>query len=105
MTNEFGEKLDDEFGDNGVNNGVNNGGYHKEKIAKGELGQISKIQEELDELKDAETQNVKILMLCELADIVGAVKLYLNAKFPGWTISDLSDMANLTEKAFQAGQR
>lgn len=100
MTNELGEKLDDYEDQLSYN-----GGYHTEKIVKGELGKISKIQEELDELKDAEKQNVKLLMLCELADIVGAVKFYLNVKFPGWTISDLSDMADLTERAFRVGQR
>src|SRR5690349_11874380 len=37
---------------------VANVGYHKAPIAKGELGQLSKIQEELDEAKDAEAQGV-----------------------------------------------
>ena len=31
-------------------------GYHTVEITKGELGKSSKIQEELDELKDAENQ-------------------------------------------------
>jgi len=40
-------------------------GYHVQKIAKGTYGTPSKIQEELDELKDALDQNNKILALVD----------------------------------------
>ena len=42
--------------------------YHLTEIAKGVLGELSKIQEELDEVKDAENQQNKIMIGCELSD-------------------------------------
>jgi len=79
-------------------------GYHI-KIKKGTLGQISKIQEELDELSDAHSQNVKILILCEVADLVGAIQAYLDANFTGITVHDAIKMAELTKSAFIEGER
>lgn len=80
-------------------------GYHKTEITKGVLGTTSKIAEELDELKDAEQQGIKILMLCELADLVGAVDWYLRKQFPSLSIKDLQEMATATEAAFKDGER
>lgn len=80
-------------------------GYHKTIITKGILGEISKIQEELDELKDAYDQNNKVLELCELADIIGAINLYLIKHFPDITIHNLITMAEATERAFENGER
>ena len=48
-------------------------GYHTVKIKKGELGKLSKIQEELDELRDAEVQGTRIIIHCELPILYGAV--------------------------------
>lgn len=73
-------------------------GYHTVLINKGELGEISKIQEEVDELSDAHKQGVKILMLCEVADLIGAIEHYLNRHFPNFTIKDAHDMSKLTRK-------
>jgi hypothetical protein len=78
-------------------------GYHVATITKGVLGESSKIQEELEELRDAERQGVKILIECELADIYGALEHC--AKSYGLSMHDLEDMAHLTEKAFQEGER
>lgn len=78
-------------------------GYHTVKIAKGELGKSSKIQEELDELKDAEKQNVKILIHCELADLYGALRAV--AETHGLTMKDLEQMIDLTAAAFREGER
>lgn len=78
-------------------------GYHAVKIKKGVLGEISKIQEELDELKDAENQGVKILIAVELSDLFGAIREY--AKKYGLKMADLHDMAKLTRKAFEQGHR
>jgi hypothetical protein len=75
-----------------------NMGYHKVEIKRGVLGEISKIQEELDELQDAEGQHVRLLMLCELADLVGAIDHYLRVNFPDWGINDLHHMALLTQE-------
>jgi len=78
-------------------------GYHTVEIAKGVLGQTSKIQEELDELRDAEKQGVKILIHCELADLYGAVREV--AKTHGLTMKDLEQMVDLTKSAFEHGER
>jgi len=77
--------------------------YHTVEIAKGVLGQSSKIREELDELLDAEKQGVKILIHCELADLYGALREC--ASTYGLTMRDLESMVNLTAEAFKAGDR
>lgn len=78
-------------------------GYHTKKIAKGILGTSSKIQEELEELFDAERQGVKILIDCELADLYGALRDYAEQR--GLTMEDLRRMADLTKNAFAQGHR
>ena len=78
-------------------------GYHLVHITKGEIGCLSKIQEELDELKDAENQNSKILIIVELADLFGAVELY--AEKLGITLDDLHKFSNITRRAFENGRR
>lgn len=80
-------------------------GYHINKIARGKLGELSKIQEELDEAKDAEQQGVRIMLLVELADMVGAIESYLDKHFPGMTLDDLKGMSNVTRRAFESGAR
>lgn len=74
-------------------------GYHTVKIKKGVLGELSKIQEELDELVDAENQGVKILIQCELADLYGAIREY--ARRHDLKMSDLQAMSKLTQNAFE----
>ena len=50
-------------------------GYHLHAIAtKGEYGAASKIREELEELEEAIQQDNKILILCELSDLYGALE-------------------------------
>jgi hypothetical protein len=78
-------------------------GYHKTKISKGVLGKSGKIQEELDELRDAEDQGVKILIHCELADLYGALREC--AATYGLSMDDLEDMIDLTKNAFEQGHR
>lgn len=80
-------------------------GYHKRNIIKGVIGKSSKIQEELDELYDAEEQQCKILALCELSDLVGAIQSYLEHNHPDTTLSDLIQMSDLTKQAFKDGSR
>lgn len=80
-------------------------GYHKAKIEKGVNGEISKIQEELDELKDAEQQDIKVMQLAELSDLIGAIELYLEDKFPDISLDDLIKMKDATKRAFQTGRR
>jgi phosphoribosyl-ATP pyrophosphohydrolase len=83
--------------------GENAVGYHKTKIRKGVLGTTSKLQEELDELVDAEEQGVKILIHCELADLYGALQAI--AAHYDLTMNDLQKMSSLTAEAFQEGER
>lgn len=82
-------------------------GYHlaSSGISKGELGEISKIQEELDELSDAMAQGCRIMALLELSDLIGAVELFLEKYFSGFTTEDLLTMQRITKRAFQNGVR
>lgn len=80
-------------------------GYHKAIINKGVLGELSKIQEELDELKDAKEQGIKILELCELADLIGAIEAYVNKYHNNTSLQDLQIMATATKRSFESGER
>lgn len=80
-------------------------GYHITPIAKGEIGEISKIEEEVEELKDAARQGARIMILVELSDLVGAIELYLDKHHPDTTLDDLTTMAHITARAFQNGVR
>ena len=78
-------------------------GYHKKKIAKGKIGEYSKIKEEFEELTDAVEQKNKILILCELSDLIGSIEEY--AKSFGMTLNDIKEFSDLTKKAFKDGSR
>lgn len=80
-------------------------GYHLSKIAKGEIGQISKIQEELFELEDAAKQGATVMELVELSDLYGAIEHYLEKHHPSTAMSDLEKMSNITRRAFENGRR
>ncbi len=80
-------------------------GYHLAEIPKGKLGELSKIQEELDELRDAMEQGSRIMALVELSDLVGAVEEYLRNYFPGYSIVDLQQFSTITKRAFKNGHR
>lgn len=77
--------------------------YHIKKIKKGELGKISKVQEEIEEYKDALKQKCKIMAELELADIYGALEAV--AESHNLTMKDLKKMSNLTKRAFKSGCR
>ncbi|UTC29060.1 hypothetical protein MARCHEWKA_05510 [Brevundimonas phage vB_BpoS-Marchewka] len=78
-------------------------GYHLTPIAKGVLGEPSKIIEEAAEFADAVQQGATIMGLVELADLQGAIRAYL-ARF-NLTMADLDTMADITERAFVNGRR
>lgn len=80
-------------------------GYHLRPIAKGVLGEPSKIREELDELEEALEQGVKIMAEVELADLYGAVEAVLRRHFPHLTMDDLARMSAVTQRAFNNGRR
>lgn len=79
-------------------------GYHTLKIEKGILGEFSKIEEEFNELKDGVEQEDKILTICELTDLIGAIESYAENKF-NLSLSDLIKFSNKTKEAFKDGQR
>lgn len=78
-------------------------GYHTREIKKGVLGEFSKIREEIEELLDAHQQEIKMLELCELCDLLGAIEAYV--KKNNLTLEDLIKMKNLTKSAFESGDR
>jgi len=81
-------------------------GYHIKEITKGELGELSKVNEELQEALDAEEQKNPVMVLLELSDILGAVDSYLQKHYDGkLTLKDLVVMAKATQRAFQSGER
>lgn len=79
-------------------------GYHKKEIIKGNLGYISKIREEFEELEDAYAQNDKILQLCELSDLIGAIESFSIKNF-NITLGDLIMFSNKTKEAFKENKR
>lgn len=80
-------------------------GYHLVVIDKGELGELSKLQEELDELRDAQAQGSKVMMAVEAADLVGALKAFLERHLPGTSLADLETFSSITKRAFDSGRR
>ena len=80
-------------------------GYHLTPITKGELGEISKIEEELSELRDAVQQGVRIMELVELSDLLGAIEAYMDRHHVGFHLADLVAMKNVTKRAFENGHR
>ena len=79
-------------------------GYHKREIPRGTWKEFSKIVEEFVELQDAHEQGVKIMELCELADLYGAIEGYVEDKF-GLTMDDIAAMNERTSAAFKSGTR
>lgn len=80
--------------------------YHKREIRpQGVWGTFSKIEEEIDEIRESIEQENKILELCELADLIGAIEGYLANKYPGITLKALKDMSDATQRAFKSGVR
>lgn len=80
-------------------------GYHLSVIDKGELGELSKIKEEIDEALDAEAQSSKVMVLVELSDAVGAIEAYLARHHPSISLEDLKTMSAITKRAFENGRR
>jgi len=79
--------------------------YHKNKIKKGVLGELSKLQEEMAELEDALEQNNPIMALVELSDLCGAMEAFLQKYHPSIHMSHLLEMSKATKSAFNDGTR
>jgi len=97
--NELWDYIADLLGD------VHRPGYHVRPIPRGELGEASKVREEVEEFMDAVEQGVSVMALVELADLMGAVKGYLEKHHPTVGLGDLIAMDNVTRRAFQNGRR
>jgi hypothetical protein len=80
-------------------------GYHKRKITKGIYGELSKVQEELEECYDAQEQENRIMLAVEVSDLIGAIEGYIKKHFPTLTIDDFLKMSAATRRAFQDGER
>lgn len=80
-------------------------GYHLRDIPKGIFGELTKIEEELEEIKDSIEQKSKVMELVELSDLYGAVQGYLEKHHPGVTMEDLRIMSDITQRAFRSGAR
>lgn len=79
-------------------------GYHTRTIKKGELGEFSKVQEEIEELQDAQLQGVHSLIICELSDLLGAIEAYAEKRY-NLTLDDLIKFKDMTKQAFKEGKR
>ncbi len=79
-------------------------GYHSRPMPKGVYGEFSKVEEEWEELLDARKQDARILEICEVADLYGALKGYVEKRF-GMTIEDVAKMSEMTSSAFVEGSR
>jgi hypothetical protein len=84
---------------------VENPGYHLKKIPRGEVGELSKVYEEILEALDADAQGSTVMALVELADMVGALKAYLAKHHPSLTLEDLEAFSSITARAFTSGRR
>jgi len=80
-------------------------GYHLAHIPRGQLGEASKVLEETLEFIDAVDQGSKVMALVELADLVGAVRLYLANHHPSVDLNDLIAFSEITARAFASGVR
>ena len=79
-------------------------GYHVKEIKRGVFGELSKIREEFEELEDANAQGARIMILCELSDMYGAIEAYVRKHY-NMDMEDLRTMSDLTNQAFEDGTR
>lgn len=80
-------------------------GYHVASIPRGVLGEVSKIEEELAEFKDALAQRCSVMALLELTDLIGAIDGWLERYHPSIELGDLLSMTAITKRAFKSGHR
>lgn len=80
-------------------------GYHLSNIEKGVVGELSKVYEEIEEVKDADAQGAELMVLIELSDVIGAIDLYLKRHHLSIGLKDLIAMSSITQRAFLSGGR
>lgn len=81
------------------------GGYHLKAIPKGIFGDVSKIEEEFLEFKDALKQGNDVMALIELSDQIGAIRGWLERNHPSITLEKLITMNDATTRSFVNGHR
>ncbi|MCV9964173.1 hypothetical protein OIU34_20015 [Pararhizobium sp. BT-229] len=81
------------------------GGYHLKDIPKGVFGEVSKIEEEFLEFKDALKQGNDVMAFIELSDHIGAIRGWLERNHPSITLDHLITMNDATTRAFVNGYR
>lgn len=79
-------------------------GYHIRKIKKGKFGEWSKVREEFEECEDAIAQDIKVMVLMELSDLMGAIEAYVRQQH-NMSLKDLRKMAKVTSRSFKTGKR
>jgi phosphoribosyl-ATP pyrophosphohydrolase len=75
--------------------------WHKRVIIQGKLGELSKVEEELEEAFDAEERGQTLMLLFELSDIIGACGL-VAAKY-GLSLDDLVKFSKLRSEVAKNG--
>tara|TARA_R110000851_G_scaffold300326_1_gene456440 strand:+ start:210 stop:458 length:249 start_codon:yes stop_codon:yes gene_type:complete len=79
--------------------------YHLRSIEKGTIGELSKVYEEIEEVKDSDEQGVDLMVLVELSDVIGAIESYLEKHHKSISLTDLIVMSDVTKRAFRSGRR
>ena len=79
--------------------------YHLRSIEKGTIGELSKVYEEIEEVKDSDEQGVHLMVLVELSDVIGAIESYLEKHHKSISLTDLIVMSDVTKRAFRSGRR
>jgi hypothetical protein len=79
-------------------------GYHKNKIPKGVFGEVSKIDEEYLEFRDAIDNDNPVMALMELSDLIGAIEEF-SKKHYNIGMDSLKKMSDTTKSAFEDGTR
>ncbi|MBI2102707.1 hypothetical protein HYT55_02620 [Candidatus Woesearchaeota archaeon] len=88
-----------------VTESVKKKGYHEMIIPKAPAGSFLKIAEEFREARDAYMNHNPIMLLVELADIYGAMELFLEKHSPEISMEDVRRLQEVTRRAFQNGRR
>lgn len=76
---------------------INTFSWHNRKIKKGSYGELSKIEEELDEAREALEQGNKLMFLIELSDVIGAVEGVIQKH--GLSLNDLIKFSNKVKES------